>query len=1012
MSLRQMSLRQTTLTGAPAPAAPPGRPAPPARPSHNGGSDAANAWMDALWELHCGCPLAGAVRYTDPIVESMWDVFQPLLSQLDVYPLSIPEATPASVNTSTAATVAFTDFIVLSLVDTTAAASTSSAHGRRMHRPADGMDDVAGDEDGSGGLGNPLTPVMRTALLNQPKIVLALIEFFTAVWLYQYETRRAASHTPPALRRLYAAVSGDVRRATPFDHLGAAQLGRLLTIKGTIVRMSPTRISCLRMAYRCGHCGVVKEQATEDGVLTYPGPCASARCRGYKWAPLTEQAVCEEVQLLRLQEHTTFFDASPSPNSNGSGHSSNKSERGGSATSNNGNNGGMHVMIEVELRPPWLDTVTVGDCVCVCGILETRRGEGKQGGGMQQVCLRARAVHGLRNHGSSTSSGGGGCGAAVLQHRQRTAGSLFTNVIGGMGAGGGGVDDPWRLTRNGSGGLNGLLGNASEEEGKLAVEAEENPDGEAVQRRHVPPPRGAAAFLTSLPGSGLDSWSAEETGRFYEMARHPQWFARLTGSVAPSIFGMELVKQAVLLAIVGGTRDKNGGETRSSIHLLLVGNPGLGKSQLLRAACAVAPRSAFVCAHTSSSCGLTMTLTRDPVSGETTFEAGAVVHGDGGITCLDEIDKGVQEHKALLEVMEQETVSLAKAGMIFSMPVHTSVLAAGNPIGGSFDVSKSLAANVNLSPALMSRFDIIACLRNPHGTSGKAQQALTDHVLLWHRRGAQNSSGDDGSGRAGDDRASPLSGGSSGRAGHRHAASLPLSLVRRFLLFCRSQCQPTLCAEASEVLQAHYLAQRQHLPEPQYGFPGGGRSGGDACEGGDGRYSESGRGSAFSSNYTGGAGGINSGGASHTNTPMGMEGTVTPRYLQALIRVSEARAKLELRHEVTREDAQYAVQLLQSCLHSFDGLAAPGSAAVGAAGGNTSEGGKKSGKLNQRDAVLQQLKRMIVEDNGGSNLFTEQTILDVCEAVGCRNAPAMFRQLSEFGFLLQKGGSTYCLRGC
>lgn len=949
-------------------------------PQHAAAS--ANAWMDALWELHCGTPLAGAVRYTDPIVEAMWDVFQPLLRELDVYPLSIPEATPESVNTSTAAAVAYTDFIVLSLVDPTA---TLHGHTARGHRGGV-ADDMAGDEDGGGGLGNALSPVMRSALLEQPKIVLALIEFFTAVWLYQYETRRAAPPAQPQthhqpLRRLYAAVSGDVRHAMPFDHLGAAQLGRLLTIKGTIVRMSPTRIACLRMAYRCGHCGVVKEQPTEDGVLAYPGPCATSRCRGYKWTPLTEQAVCEEVQLLRLQEHTTFFDASPTAGSGGgdsrgdnSSHGNGRNGGGHSSSTGGGGggSGGMHVMIEVELRPPWLDAVTVGDGVCVCGVLETRRGEGKQGAGMQQVCLRARAVHGLRSQSSSSNGGGGGPaagGVAVLQHRQRNAGFIFSSAASGMGRGGGGVDDPWRLARNGSGSLSGGLDGPLHPPGEADGGGGDgvNAGGEGLGGRRT----SIHAAATALPGSGLDSWSAEETGRYYEMARHPNWFARLTASVAPSIFGMELVKQALLLAIVGGNRDKNGGETRSSIHVLLVGDPGLGKSQLLRAACAVAPRSAFVCTHTSSSCGLTMTLTRDPVSGETTFEAGAVVHGDGGITCLDEIDKGVQEHKALLEVMEQETVSLAKAGMIFSMPVHTSVLAAGNPIGGSFDVSKSLAANVNLSPALMSRFDIVACLRNPHGTSGKAQQALTDHVLQWHRQGTTHSS----AGEEGRDSRSRA------RDTPRHASSLPLSLVRRFLLFCRSQCQPTLCAEASDVLLAHYLAQRQHLPEPQYGFPGD-----------------------TSSTY-----GASGGGA---GAATGMEGTVTPRYLQALIRVSEARAKLELRHDVTREDAVYAVQLLQSCLHSFDGLAAPGSAAVGASAGDGGGGGKRSAKLNQRDAVLQRLKQMIVEENRGANLFAEQTILDVCEAVGCRSAAAMFRQLNEFGFLLQKGASTYCLRGC
>ncbi|CBZ31496.1 DNA replication licensing factor, putative [Leishmania donovani] len=976
-------------------------------PAAAAASAKADAWMDALWEIHCGTPLAGAVRYTDAIVKTMWEVFQPLLSELDVYPLAIADVQPETVTATTAATVPFTDFIVLRLIEP----ATPARHGHRQR----GGDHGDAEEDPQNEFGNALTAVMRTALLEQPYIVLSLVEFFTAVWLYQYEARKlstsqnvphgkrrqgdggaqrarsptvaSAASRAPALRRVYAAVSGDVRHATPFDHLGAAQLGRVLTIKGTVVRMSPARISCVCMSYRCGHCGVVKKQTTQDGVLTYPGPCASARCRGYKWTPLTDQAVCEEVQLLRLQEHTTFFDASSSPASPSGGSGATQQHGGGGNRGNAGGSdsqrmgsGGMHVMIEVELRAPWLDAVTVGDCVCVCGVLETRRGEGKQGGGMQQVCLRARAVRSLRSQETSASSPSLSS-IAALQRRQRD-GALLSATIGP----GGCRDGPWRLAH---GGGFAVLADGTSTGGALRGDGEGEADdelmlGAAAQLGGVGPTAMAAAAaasaITALPSgarvsfsSGFDTWSAEEMGRFYEVARHPQWFARLTASVAPSIFGMELVKQALLLSIVGGNRDKNGGETRSSIHVLLVGDPGLGKSQLLRAACAVAPRSAFVCAHTSSSCGLTMTLTRDPVSGETTFEAGAVVHGDGGITCLDEIDKGVQEHKALLEVMEQETVSLAKAGMIFSMPVRTSILAAGNPIGGRFDARKSLAANVNLSPALLTRFDIIACLRNPHGSSGKAQQALTDHILQWHRRGP--AAGDGGEGGNGD-----------GQGRGHGAGPLPLPLVQRFLLFCRSQCQPTLCREACDVLQAHYLAQRQHLPEPQYGLAHGATA---SCAGGA-------------------AGHLSDSGSVSGPLPraaMGLEATVTPRYLQALIRVAEARAKLELRHVATREDAEYAVQLLQSCLNSFDGLAASGSAAdVGA--------GRRPAKLSQRDAVLQRLKLAIVEDNSGVNLLTEQAILDVCESVGCRSAAAMLRQLNEHGFLLQKGNNKYCLRGC
>ncbi|KAK7196413.1 DNA replication licensing factor MCM8 [Novymonas esmeraldas] len=903
-----------------------------------------HAWMEALWELHCGVPLAGAVRYTDAIVETMWELFSPLLSGLDRHPLAAAEVMPESVTATTAATTPLTDLVALRLVEPGPASTAAQRH--RNSSSTAGVGDDADSADG--GVGTPLTPVMRAALLERPRIVLALLEFFVAVWLHQHTAQQPppsssaaaaaaaaaaapAAQSPPLLRHVYAAVSGEARSAIPFDHIGAAQLGRLLAVRGTVVRMSPTRISCVRMSYRCGHCGVVVEVATEDGVLVYPGPCPSGRCRGLRWTPLTDVAVCEEVQLLRLQEYSSCFDTSStsSPAASRCG-----GAEGGSQGGNGGSGGGMHVMIEVELRPPWLDAVTVGDGVFVCGVLETRRSEGKKGGGMQQVCLRARGIRGLRSHGAATmSSAPSSAGVRALHHLQRSGGGRVEeaeqdNVVSGG--------------------------------GPTAITAAAAAAAAATSSSTTTTTTAAAATAAAAAASSVECWSAEEAGRLYEVARHPHWFARLTASVAPSIFGMEEVKEALLLAIVGGNRDKNGGETRSSIHVLLVGDPGLGKSQLLRAACAVAPRSAFVCAHTSSSCGLTITLTRDPVSGETTFEAGAVVHGDGGITCLDEIDKGVQEHKALLEVMEQETVSLAKAGMIFSMPVRTSVLAAGNPIGGRFDTSKSLAANVNLSPALLSRFDIIACLRNPHGNSAKVQQALTDHVLQWHRRGTGGDG--DGVGGGGGGAARRTGGGGGGGA-------LPLALVQRFLIFCRAQCQPTLCRDACDVLRAHYLAQRRHVSEPH---------------------------THTASSAATVAGGLDT-------------SAVTPRYLQALIRVSEARAKLELRDEVTREDAEYAVQLLQSCLHSFDGLTA---AAAAAAGGTSADSGKKATKLNQRDAVLQRLKLAIVEDNGGVNLFTEQAILDVCEAVGCRSASMMLRQLSEYGFLLQKSGSRYCLRGC
>jgi DNA replicative helicase MCM subunit Mcm2 (Cdc46/Mcm family) len=132
-----------------------------------------------------------------------------------------------------------------------------------------------------------------------------------------------------------------------------------------------------------------------------------------------------------------------------------------------------------------------------------------------------------------------------------------------------------------------------------------------------------ACSITSRSSRNADvGSSSQDAGDFFEMAHHQRWFDRLVASICPSIYGHEDLKSALLIALAGGTPKQS---VRSSVHVLIVGDPGLGKSQLLRAAAAAAPRSSMVCAKTSSRCGLTVTLSRNPSTGETTFEAGATV---------------------------------------------------------------------------------------------------------------------------------------------------------------------------------------------------------------------------------------------------------------------------------------------------------------------------------------------------------------------------------------------------
>jgi len=324
--------------------------------------------------------------------------------------------------------------------------------------------------------------------------------------------------------------------------------------------------------------------------------------------------------------------------------------------------------------------------------------------------------------------------------------------------------------------------------------------------------------------------SEEDERQIQELAADPKVFEKLAASVAPSIWGYEEIKKALVLQMFGGVRKmgKDGSTRRGDVHILLIGDPGVAKSQLLKFISDLAPKGRYVVGKAATGAGITATVVRDEFLRGWALEAGAMILANKGIVCIDELEKmDPNDRSAMHEAMEQQTVTISKANVQACLQAQTSVLAAGNPKLGRFEPFQTIAQQIDLPPTLINRFDVIFTMRDIPDKF--KDDSIATHVLTQYQK---------------DDKIIPIE----------------RELFRKYVAFAKRKIKPVLSDEAVKEIRDFYVKMRN---------------------------------------------------APIAADAMGSRAIpISARQLEALVRLSEAHAKMRLSKKVTKEDVKVAIEII------------------------------------------------------------------------------------------------------
>ena len=327
--------------------------------------------------------------------------------------------------------------------------------------------------------------------------------------------------------------------------------------------------------------------------------------------------------------------------------------------------------------------------------------------------------------------------------------------------------------------------------------------------------------------------SEEDEQKIIELSQDPELYSKLVNSLAPSIYGYGKVKEALLLQLVGGVRKVRSDKvvSRGDTHILLVGDPGSGKSAMLKRISVIAPKGRYVSGRGISGAGLTAAVVKDEFLKGWSLEAGALVLASNGICCIDEMDKMISEDRAAMhEALEQQTVSISKANIQATLISRTTVLAAANPKFGRFDPFGIIAEQINMPPTLINRFDLIFPIKDLPDEA--RDEKMASHILKLHQ--------------------DP----------DFYEPEISTEFLRKYIAYAKQKVVPTITNNALQEIKEFYLKMRTSGSEE---------------------------------------GGIKA-------IP------ISARQLEALVRLTEATARLRLSDKATESDAKRAIGLIEYCL--------------------------------------------------------------------------------------------------